>query len=189
LAETVYFNVDQFKSQLSGGGARPNQFFVQLTFPAFVTLGPLAIQSSPFLVTAASMPGSIVNPAMVMYRGREVKFAGERTFNPWTVNIINDNTFGLRNALEDWMNKINDLQDNSGEIQPAKYQSDMVVTQLDRNNVPLKFYQIRDAFPIDVSEVQLDFGANDQISQFSCTFAYQDFKTSLVPLGGAVTGG
>lgn len=182
MSDTVYFNVDQFKAQLNGGGARPNQFFVQLTFPSFVTLGPLAIQSSPFLVTAASLPGSQVNPAVVMYRGREVKLAGERTFNPWTVNVLNDNTFTVRNALEDWMNKINDLQNNSGEIRPAKYVSDMLVTQMDRNNNPLKTYQIRDAFPIDVSEVQLDFGANDQISQFSVTFAYQDYKTSMVPL-------
>lgn len=187
MAETVYFNVDQFKAQLTGGGARPNQFFVQLTFPSFVTLGPLAIQASPFLVTAASLPGSIVNPAVTMYRGREVKLAGERVFNPWTVNIINDNTFGMRNALEDWMHKVNDLQDNSGELRPSSYMSDMIVTQLDRNNKPLKTYQIRDAWPMDISEVQLDFGANDQISQFSCTFAYQDYKTSMVPLGG-ITG-
>jgi hypothetical protein len=189
MADTVYFNVDQFKAQLAGGGARPNQFFVQLTFPSSVTLGALAIQSSPFLVTAASLPGSIVNPAMVHYRGREVKLAGERVFNPWTVNVLNDNNFTIRNALEDWMNQMNDLQDNSGELSPAKYQADMLVTQLDRNNIPLKTYQIRSAFPIDVTEVPLDFGANDQISQFSATFAYQDYVTSLTPLGGIATGG
>lgn len=182
MAETVYFNVDQFKAQLNGGGARPNQFFVQLTFPNMVGLGLLAAQAAPFLVTAASMPGSVVNQAVVMYRGREVKLAGERTFNPWTVSIINDNSFSIRNALEDWMHKMNDLQNNSGEIRPANYQADMVVTQLDRNNKPLKVYTIKGAFPIDVSEVQLDFGANDQISQFSATFAVQDFTTNFVPM-------
>jgi hypothetical protein len=189
MTDTVYFNVDQFKAQLSGGGARPNQFFVQLTFPASVTLGALAIQSSPFLVTAASLPGSIIGAARVPYRGREVKLAGERVFNPWTVNVLNDNNFTIRNALEDWMNKMNNLQDNSGELSPANYQADMIVTQLDRNNIPLKLYQIRSAFPVDVSEVQLDFGANDQISQFSATFEYQDYTTSLTPLGGLATGG
>lgn len=189
MADTVYFNVDQFKSQLAGGGARPNQFFVQLTFPASVTLGALAIQSSPFLVTAASLPGSVIGAATAMYRGREVPMAGERVFNPWTVNILNDNNFTIRNALEDWMNQMNNLQDNSGELSPAKYQADMLVTQLNRNNLPLKTYQIRSAFPIDVSEVPLDFGANDQISQFSATFRFQDFKTTMTPLAGIVSGG
>lgn len=189
MADTVYFNVDQFKAQLSGGGARPNQFFVQLTFPASVTLGALAIQSSPFLVTAASMPGSRVGDATVMYRGRAVKLAGERQFADWTVTVLNDNNFTIRNALEDWMNQMNDLQDNSGLLQPSAYQADMLVTQLDRNNLPLKTYQIRSAFPIDVSETTLSFDANDQISSFSATFAYQDYKTTFTPLAGIVSGG
>lgn len=189
MADTVYFNVDQFKAQLAGGGARPNQFFVQLTFPASVTLGALAIQSSPFLVTAASLPGSTINPAVTMYRGREVPMAGERRFAPWSVNVLNDNNFTIRNALEDWQNKMNDLQNNSGELSPSKYQADMLVTQLDRNNLPLKTYQIRSAFPIEIGEVGLDFGDNDRISQFTTTFAYQDFKTTMTPLAGIVSGG
>jgi hypothetical protein len=186
---TVYFNVDQFKAQLSGGGARPNQFFVQLTFPSSVSLGALAIQSSPFLVTAATLPPSTVGQATVMYRGRPVKLAGERTFADWTVNVINDNNFTIRNALEDWMNQMNNLQDNSGLLQPSQYQADMLVTQLDRNNNPLKTYQIRSAFPVDVSETALDFDANDRLSTFSATFAYQDFKTTFTPLAGIISGG
>jgi|SRR6185312_997489 hypothetical protein len=189
MADTVYFNVDQFKAQLAGGGARPNQFFVQLTFPSSVTLGALAIQSSPFLVTAATMPGSHIGAAVAMYRGREVPMAGDRVFAPWTINVLNDNNFTIRNALEDWMNQMNDLQNASGELSPAKYQADMLVTQLNRNNQPLKTYQIRGAFPIDVSESQLDFGANDQISQFNVTFRYQDYKTTFTPLAGIISGG
>jgi hypothetical protein len=189
VSDTVYFNVDQFKSQLAGGGARPNQFFVQLTFPTSVTLGALAIQSSPFLVTAATMPGSYVNETVVQYRGRAVKLAGERTFQDWSCVVLNDNNFTIRNALEDWSNKMNDLQNNSGELSPSKYTADMLVTQLNRNNQPLKTYQIRSAWPTAVSEVNLDFGANDTISTFNVTFAYQDFKTTMTPLAGLVTGG
>lgn len=184
MAESVPFNVDTFKAKLVGGGARPNQFFTQLSFPTFVTLAPDAAAAAPFLVTAASLPGSIVNPAVLMYRGREVKLAGERVFNPWTVNIINSNDFSLRNAFEQWSNAINDFQNNGGVIHPAEYMRDMSVTQMDRNNNPLKTYSIRDAFPIDISEVQLDFGANDQISQFSVTFAFQDLTTNM---GAALT--
>jgi hypothetical protein len=189
MADTVYFNVDQFKAQLAGGGARPNQFFVQLTFPATVALGALAIQSSPFLVTAASMPGSHIGQATVKYRGRDVPLAGDRYFDAWTINILNDNNFTIRNAIEDWMNQINDLQNASGELSPAKYQADMLVTQLNRNNQPLKTYQIRGAWPVDLSDSQLDFTANDQISQSSVTFRYQDFKTTFTPLAGIISGG
>lgn len=179
MAESVPFNVDQFKSKLVGGGARPNQFYVQLTFPPYVSIGAEAAASAPFLVTAASLPGSIVNPAVLMYRGREVKLAGERVYNPWTVNIINSNAFEMRSAFEQWSNAMNNYQDNSGEIHPFAYMTDLSVTQLDRNSRPLKQYVLRDAFPIDVSEVQLDFGANDQISQFSVTFSIQDMTTNM----------
>lgn len=189
MADTVYFNVDQFKAQLNGGGARPNQFFVQLTFPASVTLGALAIQSSPFLVTAASLPGSTIGVASTMYRGREVPMAGERQFQAWSVNVLNDNNFTIRNALEDWSSKMNDYQNNSGELSPSKYQADMLVTQLDRNNLPLKTYQIRSAFPVEIGEVPLDFSANDVISSFTCSFKYQDFKTTMTPLAGILSGG
>ena len=178
MAERVNFDVDGFKARLTGGGSRPNQFFVQLTFPTYVQLSQDAAQNAPFLVTAASLPGSTVNPAVVMYRGREVKLGGERTFNPWTISIINDNSFVMRNAFEDWMNGINDRFNNGGRIQPSQYMTDLTVTQMDRNNNPLKAYKIKDAFPIDVSDVQLDFGANDQISQFSVSFAYQTFDTN-----------
>lgn len=189
MADTVYFNVDQFKAQLAGGGARPNQFFVQFTFPATVALGALAIQSSPFLVNSASLPGSHIGAATAMYRGREVPMAGERTFSPWTCNVLNDNNFTIRNALEDWMNQMNDLQDASGELSPTNYQADMLVTQLDRNNNPLKTYQIRSAFPVDVSDSALDFSRNDVISEFNVTFRFQDFKTTFTPLAGIVSGG
>jgi hypothetical protein len=74
-------------------------------------------------------------------------------------------------------------------LQPSQYQADMLVTQLDRNNNPLKTYQIRSAFPVDVSETALDFDANDRLSTFSATFAYQDFKTTFTPLAGIISGG
>jgi hypothetical protein len=84
----------------------------------------------------------------------------------------------LRNAFEAWQNGFNNVQDNSGREFPSDYYQDFTVTQLDRNSNSLKAYGIRGAFPIDVADVQLDFGANDQISTFNVTFAYQDYTTS-----------
>ena len=177
--ETTPFNVESFRSALKNGGARSNQFLVNLNFPDFVQIAGQASSSAPFLVSAASLPGSSVNQTMVYYRGREVKLGGERTYSPWSITVLNDTSFVMRNAFDAWMNGINNLQDNSGYTRPDEYYRDLRVTQLDRNSNPLKAYSIRGAFPLDVSEVQLDQGANDQISSFNVTFSYQDYTTDF----------
>jgi hypothetical protein len=175
--ETTPFNVEQFRASLGGGGARSNQFLVQLTFPQYVQQGTQATAAAPFLVSAASLPQSQINQAMLYYRGREVKLGGERIFAPWSITVINDLNMTLRSAFEDWQNGINNLQDNSGYEDPTMYYQDFTVTQLDRNSNPLKAYAIRGAFPLDVAPISLDFGVNDQISNFNVTFALQDFTT------------
>lgn len=187
--ETTVFSVEAFRNAMQSG-ARSNQFLVQLTFPTFVQLGNQAASGAPFLVTSASLPGSTVNQTILYYRGREVKLAGERTFAPWSITILNDANMTMRTAFEAWMNGMNNLQDNSGVTNTNDYYRDFTVTQLDRNSNPIKSYSIRGAFPIDVSEVQLDFGANDQISSFNVTFALQDYTTSFdgSPDDGATLG-
>ena len=179
MAERHIFNVDQFKANMTGGGARANQFFVTLSFPTYVPTGnPAALQAS-FLCSATSLPGSVVNPTIVQYRGREVKFAGERTFAPWTVTIMNDVSFNIRNSLESWMAGMNGLGDNTGVTQPSQYQRNIFVTQLDRNNNPLKVYELKSAFPVDLSEIALSYGDNDTIETFTCSFQYQHFETKF----------
>lgn len=179
MAERSIFNVDQFKAAMIGGGARANQFFVTLNFPSYVTLGSAASAQAAFLVNAATLPGSIVNPTIVPYRGREVKFAGERIFQPWTVTIMNDVSFNIRNSLEKWMAGMNGLVDNTGRTNPREYQANLVVTQLDRNNNPLKIYTLASAFPVDLGDIQLNYGDNDTIESYTVTFQYQHYTTSL----------
>lgn len=183
MAERSIFNVDQFKAAMVGGGTRANQFFVALSFPTWVIPGNASAPQASFLCNAASLPGSVVNPAIVQYRGREVKFAGERIFQPWTVSIYNDVTFSVRNSFESWMNGMNGLKDNYGYTAPFEYQSNLAVTQMDRNNQPLKMYTIYSAFPIDLSEIQLNYGDNDTIETFNVTFQYQHFETDFVTFG------
>ena len=81
------------------------------------------------------MPGSNINVIDVPFRGRNLKVAGDRTFDPWTITVINDTNFKLRNAFEKWMNFINRHDDNAGVITPNAYQKEMVVHQLGRGNV------------------------------------------------------
>jgi hypothetical protein len=183
------FNVERFKSALTNGGARPNQFAVQLSFPTYVTGQALAVARAPFLVSVAELPGQTVNPAIVQYRGREVKFVGDRVYAPWTITVLNDAEMSIRTAMEQWMGGMEDYAGKFGRLQPSEYQRDAQVFQLDRNGNALKSYNIINAFPVDLSPVALDFGANDQISSFTVTFQYQHFTTSNNPAGSIVNFG
>lgn len=177
------FAVDSFKAALTGGGARANQFMVQLTFPAFALDG-VAISQSQFLVTAAELPGQQIGKTNTFYRGREVKLAGDRTFAPWTITVINDAQMNIRRSLERWMNGINGLIDNSGYLNPFEYQVDVTVSQLDRNNEELKTYILYDVMPVDLSPIQVNFGDNDRIEEYTVTFEIQDFETDFPGVSG-----
>jgi len=183
------FNVERFKSALTNGGARPNQFAVQMSFPTYVAGAQLAVARAPFLISVAELPGQTVNPAIVQYRGREVKFVGDRIYAPFTMTVLNDSEMSIRTALEQWMGGMEDYVGKFGRLQPSEYQRDMQVFQLDRNGNALKSYNIANAFPVDLSPVGLDFGANDQISSFTVTFQYQHFTVSNNPLGSIVNVG
>ena len=183
------FNVERFKSALTNGGARPNQFAVQMSFPTYVAGAQLAVARAPFLISVAELPGQTVNPAIVQYRGREVKFVGDRIYAPFTMTVLNDAEMSIRTALEQWMGGMEDYASKFGRLQPSEYQRDMQVFQLDRNGNALKSYSIANAFPVDLSPVGLDFGANDQISSFTVTFQYQHFTVSNNPLGSIVNFG
>ena len=180
---STVFNLERFKSALTNGGLRPNQFAVRLSFPNFVAGRNAAVEKAPFLVNIAEMPGSTINPATVLYRGREVLFAGDRTFAPWTFTALNDSQMTIRNAIESWMIGIEDLQTKRGRLFSSEYQTNIDIFQLDRNGLVLKSYVLKDAFPIDLSPVGLDFSANDQISTFQCTWRYQSFATSNTASG------
>lgn len=169
------------------GGVRPNQFRVTLSFPS--AAGAFDTSKMSYLVSVAELPGQTVNPAIVQYRGREVKFAGDRVFAPWTVTILNDTDFTARNAIEAWMDAMEDYSGKFGVTFPASYFSNLQVEQLDRNGAILKTYVLAGAFPVDLSPVALDFGANDQISTFTCTWQYQYFTVGGgAPGGNSVTG-
>jgi hypothetical protein len=167
-------SITDFKGALADGGARPNQFKVQLTYPSGVA-GGANQGKSEFLVTGAALPASTVNPAIIQYRGREVKFAGERIFDPWTITVVNDSDFSIHKAIENWMELMNQKEDNSGEVQWANYTVPLTVDHLDRNDNVIRSYTLEDAFPINLSEIALQFAQNDIIEEFTVTFQYQHY--------------
>lgn len=167
--------VDDFKSKLRGGGARPNLFKATINFPAYAG-GDAELTS--FLCETAQLPGSTFGTIIVPFRGRQLKMAGDRTFAPWTVTIINDTDFDVRNSMERWMNGINAHTANTGLTSPITYEADLLVEQLDRDGTSLKKYTLRGAFPTEVSPIDVSYGAIDEIERFTVNFEYQYFETN-----------
>ena len=114
----------------------------------------------------------------VPFRGRQIKIAGDRTFADWSIQVLNDTNFKLRNAFERWQNGINNMTDNEGLSNPVDYQVDAFVDQLDRNGNTLKSYTLRGAFPVDISAIDLNYETNDEVETFGVTFQYQYFETN-----------
>lgn len=170
--------ISAFKAQMQGGGARPNQFRVELTFPAFIgSVASAAGNAAQFLCRSASLPASTVEDIPAFYRGRPVHFAGERTFSPWSVNIFNDTNFLVRNVMERWHNVMLNYTATNGVLRPADYQVDMSVYQLDRNDRIIKTYKFFDAYPTNIGQIQLDFEQNNQLENFDVEFVFNYFTT------------
>lgn len=166
-------NLSAFKANMVGGGARPNQYSVYITFPQQVQASTGLQQNINFLCRATSLPGGTIGEAPVFYRGRAIYLAGDREFEPWTITVYNDNNFSIRNTFEKWMNIMNNNQTNMGALYPLTYQSDMYVNQEDRNGGILKTYKFVEAFPIAISEIELNYEENNRVEEFQVTFRYQ----------------
>ncbi len=162
-----------FKSKLAGGGARPNLFEVELAFPDALSIDNDVKEKSRFLVKAASLPASNIAPIDINFRGRILKIAGDRTFDTWTITVMNDVDFAIRNAFELWMNQINKLSDNTGTTNPAEYQPDAFVHQLDRDGSTLRTYKFHDVFPTNISAQDLSYETTDTIEEFTVELQVQ----------------
>jgi len=159
--------ITDFKSKLTGGGARPNLFEVVLAFPDAAPADSNVLDKARFLVKAANLPASNITPIDIPFRGRILKIAGDRTFDTWTITVLNDTDFAIRSAFEKWMNTINKLSDNTGLNDPSSYQADAYVHQLDRNGQTLRTYHFYDLFPTNISAIDLSYDTTDTIQEFT----------------------
>ena len=173
-------NIDDFKANLIGGGARANQFRVTITPPPGIAIG-LDVRRTSFLVRSSSLPAQTLGEISIPFRGRSIYIAGDRTFDEvWTTTFMNDTDFMIRNAMERWSNGINDLADNTGVIAPADYQTDLTVEHLDRDDTVLKSYIFRSAWPTGVTSIDLTSEAAADVETFDVTWRYQHFEASAV---------
>jgi|TARA_Y100000816_G_C26107142_1_gene588699 hypothetical protein len=172
-------SIDDFKAQLKGGGARPNQFRVTIVPPIGIVTG-LNVANSSFLCKASKLPGQTLGEIEVPFRGRKIYVAGDREFETWNSTFLNDTDFNIRNAIERWMNGINDLADNTGTIVSSDYQSDLTVEQLDRDGTTIKSYIFRNAYPLTLADIELSYETVNALEEFEVTWRYQHFEASGV---------
>ena len=165
--------ISDFKSKLTGGGARPNLFEVELAFPNAVAIENDVLQKARFLVKAAALPASTISPIEVPFRGRILKIAGDRTFETWTITVLNDVDFVIRSAFEKWMNIINSMEDATGVQNPDEYQKDAMVHQLDRDGGILRSYKFWDIFPTNISTIDLSYETTDTLEEFTVEMQVQ----------------
>jgi T4-like virus tail tube protein gp19 len=180
------FDINTFKTKVASG-VRPNLFRVDFSFPSGVTNN---LETITFLCKSAALPSSTMGTIEVPFRGRNLKIPGDRTFDSWTATFINDNNFSTRSTFEQWMNLVNKLDSNVGNLDPSAIFQNIVVTQLGKNGSPstsasgdtaenlsiVRQYLLYGAWPSSVSQITLGYDQNDQIEEFDVEFQYQYFS-------------
>lgn len=181
------FDIASFRSAFTADGARPNLFEVEMVFPGFATDAGAASKQLTFMCKTAALPGSTLGTVPLQYFGREVKLAGNRTFADWTITVLNDEDFRVRRAFESWMGGINSHSTNlrvSGANSSSGYTTDPVVRQYSKSGGTIKSYQLIGAFPSDLAQIDLDWGSNDTLEEYSVTLSYQYWVTMGDPSPG-----
>lgn len=171
------FAINEFKSQLVGGGARPSLFEVQISNP----ITPIADFKTPFMIYAAALPSAPLQFFEVGYFGRRLKYAGETVFPEWTVEVYNDEDFLVRNAMEAWKNSMNTHTTNL-HTYPQQYKSQAQVVQYGKNGTRLREYTFEGLFPTEISPISLSW-ESEGIERYSITFQYDLWRVS-----GGITG-
>ena len=182
------FAVTEFKSNLKHGGARPSLFRVEFQYPSGITTRPNPPNQASFLVKTTTIPASTIGSYDVFYHGKAIKVAGDRTFDTWDTTIFNDEDFGIRNTLENWMGSISNhslnTRDkkvfNTSEGDVAKYKSTLKVTQFSRAGEELRTYTFKGAWPSALSTINLDWSTASEIEEFTCTWVYDSWHTENI---------
>lgn len=168
------FNIAQFQTALARDGYRPNLFDVTLQFPSFVNSAS-ASKNITFLCKSAQLPGSTIGLAPLFYFGRETKLAGVRTYPDWTISVLNDEPFDIRQAFEQWYTALNDpslnLRQSVAVPLLGGYAVDAYVNAYTKDGNLATQYTLQNIWPLDLGPIDTDMGANDQVAEFSVTLA------------------
>jgi hypothetical protein len=170
------YSINDIRANLRLGGARPTLFQVEITSPFDAELNQIA----PFMIQASSLPGSSIAPIDVPYFGRKIKVAGDRTFEPWSVQVMNDEDFKIRHALETWHNRINSLSGNlntTTSSSPTNYKSQASVKQYSKaGGAPIRIYTFYGLFPTEITPIDVNWNDTDTIETFQVTWVYDYYE-------------
>jgi len=185
------FNINTFKQNgLVYGGARPSLFSVVLSVPATLGIDNVSVDKFRFLCRTAELPDSTIAAIEVPYFGRKIKVAGERTFNDWSVTVMNDEDFSVRALFETWSNAINRLVANVRDttISQEQYKADLEVIQYGKDGSEIRSYQFVGAFPTVVGAITLGWDSSSQIEEFPVSFSY-DYWVPVIESSDKKAGG
>lgn len=188
------FNVNDMRAQLQFGGARNTLFSVSLTYPSGLNGGAQASKKTSFMVKASSLPATLMGKIAVPYFGRKIYVVGDRDYQEWPITVINDEDFAVRHAFEAWIHAINRPEGNaptqSGNAFPSYYKTDADIIQYGKNGpqTVLRQYKFYGVFPTQISNIQMDWAAENQIEMFEVGLSYDYFEVVKTNVGNTLTG-
>ena len=164
-------NISSFTNALQGGGARANQFEVTINGGGGEGLSQ---RNFSFLCRGAQIPALTIGEIAIPYRGRQIFVAGDRTYDAWTVTIMNDRSFGVRSHLESWMNNMGDIgaATTAQSLNASSYYGQAIVKQKDRNDATIRTYVLDGVWPTTLDAIDLAYDANDAVEEFGATFRF-----------------
>jgi len=173
-----------FRSALQGGGARSNLFMVEMdALPGAIFSNSEWTEdlrkTFKFTCKAAALPASNITSIDVPVRGKTLKIPGDRTFDPWTVTIMNTEDFRIRRIFEQWMEYIaNQNEGYAKSSNPSDYQTGASVKQLARDadqeeGSYVNKYQFQGIYPSNISAIDMSYDSTDTISEFTVEFQVQ----------------
>ena len=171
-------NVNEFLQRIKQG-VKPNMFLVNFEFPGTLAKGGTDVDLTNILCKSAALPASNLGVIEVPFRGRTVKIAGDRTFDTWTATFVNDEDMRIRAFMEQWAAQINTHAGNRAplftpETDGTGYMAHLLVKQLEKdgtdNGSVIREYKLWHGFPTNISQIDLAYDSNDQVSEFTVEF-------------------
>ena len=170
MATNEFFSIDTFREKLNGG-SKANLF--QILIEPDETITGVDLDNVPILCKSGAIPAFTLGVIEVPFRGRRIKIPGDRTYADWTATFINDDNQDIRKSFDNWLNTIVNV-DGEQALRDGtdSYRCTITISQLKPDGSVARKYKLFDAFPTDVSAIDLSYDTTDAVQEFTVTFQY-----------------
>lgn len=170
MATANFFSIDTFREKLNGG-SKANLFRMEIEVEETIT--GVDLDNVPILCKSGAIPAFTLGVIEVPFRGRRIKIPGDRTYADWTATFINDDSQNIRKSFDNWLNTIVNV-DGEEALRDGtdSYRCTITVNQLKPDGTVARKYKLFDAFPTDVSAIDLSYDTTDAVQEFTVTFQY-----------------